>query len=211
MVERKMIIDPDVFFKLGCGRCDRYATPNCTTRTWLEGILDLRRICRDLGLEEVAKWGHPTYMHAGRNIAIMGTFKENYRLTLMNAALMKDPEGILKRQGANTRHPDMIFFTDNKQVMEMEPVIRAYLLEAMGYAEKGLKPEKVVHEVEMPDELIEALDSDPELAEAFEALTPGSKRAYAYALNAAKQSKTRYDRIEKFRDKIFAGKGPLDR
>jgi uncharacterized protein YdeI (YjbR/CyaY-like superfamily) len=81
----------------------------------------------------------------------------------------------------------------------------------MGYAEKGLKPEKVVHEVEMPDELIEALDSDPELAEAFEALTPGRKRAYAYALNAAKQSKTRYDRIEKFRDKIFAGKGPLDR
>ena len=211
MVERKMITDPNVFFELGCGRCDRYATPECTTRTWLEGILDLRRICRDLGLEEVAKWGHPTYMHAGRNIAIIGTFKENYRLTFMNAALMKDPEGILKRQGANTRHPDMIFFTDNKEVKKLEPVIRAYLLEAMGYAEKGLKPEKVVHEVEMPDELIEALDSDPELAEAFEALTPGRKRAYAYALNSAKQSKTRYDRIEKFRDKIIAGKGPLDR
>jgi len=211
MVERKMITDPNVFFELGCGRCDRYATPECTTRTWLEGILDLRRICRDLGLEEVAKWGHPTYMHAGRNIAIIGTFKENYRLTFMNAALMKDPEGILKRQGANTRHPDMIFFTDNKEVKKQEAVIRAYLLEAMGYAEKGLKPEKVVHEVEMPDELIEALDSDPELAEAFEALTPGRKRAYAYALNSAKQSKTRYDRIEKFRDKIIAGKGPLDR
>ena len=211
MVEREMITDPNVFFELGCGRCDRYATPECTTRTWLEGILDLRRICRDLGLEEVAKWGHPTYMHAGRNIAIIGTFKENYRLTFMNAALMKDPEGILKRQGANTRHPDMIFFTDNKEVKKQEAVIRAYLLEAMGYAEKGLKPEKVVHEVEMPDELIEALDSDPELAEAFEALTPGRKRAYAYALNSAKQSKTRYDRIEKFRDKIIAGKGPLDR
>ena len=118
---------------------------------------------------------------------------------------------ILQRQGENTRHPDMIFFNSNTQVKEMEPIIRAYLLEAMGYAEKGLKPEKVVHEIEMPDELIEALDSDPELAEAFEALTPGRKRAYAYALNSAKQSKTRYDRIEKFRDKILAGKGPLDR
>ena len=206
-----MITDPNEFFELGCGRCDRYATRECTTRTWLEGILDLRHFCLDLGLEEVAKWGHPTYMHAGRNIAIIGTFKENYRLTFMNAALMKDPEGILQRQGENTRHPDMIFFNSNTQVKEMEPIIRAYLLEAMGYAEKGLKPEKVVHEIEMPDELIEALDSDPELAEAFEALTPGRKRAYAYALNSAKQSKTRYDRIEKFRDKILAGKGPLDR
>ena len=157
MVERKMITDPDEFFKLGCGRCDRYATPECTTRTWLEGILDLRRICLDLGLEEVAKWGHPTYMHAGRNIAIMGTFKENYRLTFMNAALMKDPEGVLQRQGENTRNPDMIFFTSNAQVKEMEPIIRAYLREAMGYAEQGLKPEKVVHEVDMPDELIDAL------------------------------------------------------
>jgi len=211
MVERKMITDPDVFFKLGCGRCDRYATPECTTRTWLEGILDLRRICLDLGLEEVAKWGHPTYMHAGRNIAIMGTFKENYRLTFMNAALMKDPEGVLQRQGENTRNPDMIFFTSNAQVKEMEPIIRAYLREAMGYAEQGLKPEKVVHEVDMPDELIDALDSDPELAEAFEALTPGRQRGYAYALNSAKQPKTRYDRIEIFRDKIFAGKGPLER
>jgi uncharacterized protein YdeI (YjbR/CyaY-like superfamily) len=105
----------------------------------------------------------------------------------------------------------MIYFTDNKQVKKMEPVIRAYLKEAMGYAEQGLKPAKVVHEVDMPEELIDALDSDPELAEAFEALTPGRQRGYAYAINSAKQSKTRYDRIEKFRDKIFSGKGPLER
>ena len=71
-------------------------------------------------------------------------------------------------RGENTRNPDMIFFTSNAQVKEMEPIIRAYLREAMGYAEQGLKPEKVVHEVDMPDELIDALDSDPELAEAFE-------------------------------------------
>ena len=34
----------------------------------------VKRVCREAGLEEVAKWGHPCYMHAGRNVAIIGAF-----------------------------------------------------------------------------------------------------------------------------------------
>ncbi|HMS94815.1 MAG TPA: hypothetical protein PKA03_06290, partial [Tabrizicola sp.] len=63
-----MITDPEVYFTQGCGRCDRFATPDCSTMLWLPGLLTLRRICRDAGLTEVAKWGHPTYTHSGRNI-----------------------------------------------------------------------------------------------------------------------------------------------
>lgn len=211
MSERAMITDPAVFFELGCGRCDRYATPECSTRRWLSGILALRRICRDLGLVETAKWGHPTYMHAGRNIVLMGTFLENYRLGFMNAALLKDPQGILRHQGAQSGAPDQLIFTDNAQPAAMESTIRAYLQEAMGYAEAGVRPPKVEREIELPDELVEALEADPELAQAFEALTPGRKRGYCFALASAKQSKTRFERIEKFREKILAGKGPLDR
>ena len=40
---------------------------------------------------------------------------------------MKDPEGVLEKQGPNTRHPGMIRFTDNPQVAEMESVIMSYL------------------------------------------------------------------------------------
>ncbi len=68
MPDRVMITDPDVFFDKGCGRCDRFATPDCSTRLWLPGLLTLRRICRGAGLVEVAKWGHPCYMHADRNV-----------------------------------------------------------------------------------------------------------------------------------------------
>jgi uncharacterized protein YdeI (YjbR/CyaY-like superfamily) len=63
----------------------------------------------------------------------------------------------------------------------------------------------------MPDELIEALDADPELSEAFHSLTPGRQKSYMFNLNQAKQSATRIARIEKFRDKIIAGKGALER
>ena len=77
----------------------------------------------------------------------------------------------------------------------------------MGYAEAGIKPPKADSEIELPDELVGALDNDLELAEAFANLTPGRQKSYVINLNGAKASTTRSARIEKFRDKILAGKG----
>ena len=211
MSERAMITDPADFFIKGCGRCDRFATPECSTRRWLSGLEALRGICLEAGLSETAKWGHPCYMHGERNIALIGAFREDFRLTFMNAALMRDPEGVLELPGPNSQHPSVIRFTANEQVGALEPVIRAYLAEAVGYAEKGIVAIKEAVEIVLPDELVEALDSDPELAEAFHALTPGRQRSYVFNLEAAKQPATRIARIAKFRDKIIAGKGALER
>ena len=210
MTDRAMITDVEDFFARGCGRCDRFATPDCSTRLWLKGLLTLRRICRDAGLTETAKWGHPCYMHAGRNIAIIGAFRDDFRLTFFNAALMQDPEPALQKQAPNTKHPDCLRFTDNDAPAAMEPVIRAYLAESMGYAERGILPTKEPSEVDMPPELIEALDADPELAEAFAALTPGRQKSWAFHLSTAKTSTTRLSRIEKGRAKIMAGKGATE-
>lgn len=211
MPDRAMITDPDTYFALGCGRCDRFATPQCSTRQWLPGLLTLRRICREAGLTEVAKWGHPCYMHAGRNIALIGAFRGDYRLTFMHAALLRDTEGLLERQGANTRTPDCIRFTDTDAPTRLEPAIRAYLAQAMSYAEQGIVPPKESAEVDLPAELVEALDSDPGLAEAFAALTPGRQKSWALFLNDAKTAATRVSRIDKGRAKIIAGKGATER
>lgn len=206
-----MITEIEDYFTHGCGRCDRFATPNCSTRQWIDGLTALRRICRDAGLSEHVKWAHPTYMHAGRNICVMGAFRGDFRLSFMNASLLKDPEGLLERQGQNTRHPDCIRFTDVAEVDAREPVIRAYLAEAMGYAEAGISPAKETGAVVLPDELVEALDADPELAEAFHALTPGRQKSYVIHLSGAKQAATRIARIAKARDRILAGKGATER
>lgn len=206
-----MITDIEDYFRQGCGRCERFATPDCSVRRWADGLGDLRRICLEAGLTETVKWGHPCYMHAGRNIAIIGAFRSDFRLSFFNAALMKDPDSVLQKQGPNTRNPDMIRLTDSAQPQQMAPVIRAYLAEAMGYAEAGLKPAKADTALELPEELIEALDADPELAEAFHALTPGRQKSYVFNLNSAKTSATRLSRIANFRPKILAGKGALDR
>ncbi len=206
-----MITDIETFFTQGCGRCERFATPDCSTRRWNDGLHELRRICRDVGLTETLKWAHPCYMHAGRNVAIFGAFRGDFRLSFFDAALLNDPDGVLEKQGPNTRHPDMIRFTRNEQVAEQEATVRAYLKEAMAYAEAGIKPPKERVELDWPDELVESLDADPELAEAFHRLTPGRQRSYLFHLSSAKKPETRYARIEKAREKILAGKGAMER
>lgn len=206
-----MITDIEDFFTKGCGRCDRFATPDCSARLWSAGLDALRRLCLEAGLAEMVKWGHPCYMHAGRNIVLMGAFRGDYHLTFFNAALMQDPQGVLEKQGPNARHPGMFRFTDEAQVARMAPVILAYLKEAMGYAEAGITPPKDTTEIEFPDELIDALDADPELAEAFHNLTPGRRKSYAINLGSVKKSETRIARIARFRDHILAGRGATER
>lgn len=206
-----MITDPNDYFTLGCGRCDKFETPACKVHIWAEGLAKLRTICLDMGLSEHAKWGHPCYMHAGRNIAMMGAFTHDFRFTFMNGSLLADPEGVLLPAGPNSAVKNVLFFTDVSGPATLEPIIRAYLAELMDFATRGVKPPKVAREVEMPEELIEALDSDPELAEAFFALTPGRQKSYAFNLNQAKQAQTRINRIAKFRPQILAGKGANER
>jgi uncharacterized protein YdeI (YjbR/CyaY-like superfamily) len=207
-----MITDADDFFTKGCGRCARFATPDCSTRWCIDGLNHLRRICLDIGLSEHVKWAHPCYMHADRNIALFGAFRNDFRLSFMNAGLLTDSEGVLRPNGPNSQTPSVMYFTDSAQVGQMEPVIRDYLQQLMDHAEAGTPlPPRVKTEIEMPDELVEALDADSELAEAFHALTPGRQKSYLFNLNQAKKPETRFARIEKFRDRIMAGKGALER
>lgn len=206
-----MITEIEDFFSLGCGRCKRFATPECSTRRWADGLSALRQLCVDAGLVETLKWGHPCYMRADRNVVIMGALRDDFRLTFFNAALMKDPKNVLVRQGPNTRHPDMIRFTASDQVGAMADTVRAYLKEAMAYAQAGIKPPKDAGEIEWPPELTEVLNSDPELSQAFHDLTPGRQKSYVIHLNAAKKSETRVSRIAAARDRILAGKGAQER
>lgn len=206
-----MITDVEDFFAKGCGRCARFATPDCSVRHWSDGVLALRRICLAAGLVETAKWGHPCYVHDGRNIALIAALRGDFRLNFFNAALMTDPEGLLERQGTNSQHPDSIRFTDNADVLQREGLLRQYLAEAMGYAERGLKPEKPAATLTLPSELQAALEADAELARAFAALTPGRQKSWVLHLTSTQTPATRIARIARGRDKILSGKGATER
>ena len=87
------------------------------------------------------------------------------------------------------------------------------VLVTKGEAEKNVlrRPHPGLLEGIGVDELIDAMDFDPELAEAFHKLTPGRQRSYAYAIGSAKKIATRIARVVKYRDKILAGKGANER
>jgi len=206
-----LISNIEDYFNFGCGRCARFATPDCSVRHWSTGLASLRQICLDMELVETVKWGHPCYMYADRNIAIFGAFRNDFRISFMNASLLKNPSPALEPIGPNSLTPSIIRFAQNDKVFEQVAVIRAVVAELKGYAKAGIKPTSVERHFDMPDELIEALDTDPELAEAFAALTPGRQKSYMFNLSQAKKPETRIARIEKFRNKIIAGKGALER
>lgn len=207
----RMIVQANDFFSRGCGRCERFETSDCSTQFWREGLLTLRQLCLDLGLVETVKWGCPCYVHQGRNIAILGALRAEFRLAFFNAALLKDPSALLERCGPNTQHPDTIRLTDAAQVVCLADTLRAYLKEAMAYAQAGIRPAKKVVELELPLELIDALKADPALAEAYDRLTPGRQRSHVIFLNAAKKAETRRTRMALLRDRIMAGLGAQER
>ncbi len=205
-----LITSVDDYFSSGCGRCDRFATPQCSSRVWQDGLQALRQLCLDVGLVEALKWSHPCYMHAGRNIAILGALRGEFRINFFTPALLSDPEGLLERAGPNTQHPGMLRFRDAADVRRKAKAVVALLREAMAHAEAGRQPPKEQRAADLPPELTDALARDAELAQAFARLTPGRQRSYAIHLASAKKPQTRIDRLARLRSHILAGKGAFE-
>ncbi|MCH8552224.1 MAG: YdeI/OmpD-associated family protein [Natronospirillum sp.] len=198
----------DEYLAEGCGRCDKVGTPACKVNTWRDGLTRLRAVVLDTPLVEDRKWGAPCYTLNGTNVVMIGAFNNNYVLSFMKGALLKDPHQLLEAPGEHTQSGRVIRFTDAERVTALAPVLRDYVLEAIEIEKAGLKVElKQTADYEMPIELQAAMDQDHHLKEAYHALTPGRQRSYLIHIGGAKQAKTRLARIERCRDKIFAGKG----
>lgn len=179
-------------------------------KLWREEADALRAILLASGLDEELKWGKPCYVHDGKNIAIIQRLKDFLALMFFKGALLNDPDGVLERQGPNSRSGFRIRFTSVKDVARMKKSVKALIREAVDVEKKGLKVEKS-DDLDMPEELADAFNEDPDFKAAFDALTPGRRRGYVLHFSGAKQSATRAARIEKYRDKIFDGKGFHDR
>jgi uncharacterized protein YdeI (YjbR/CyaY-like superfamily) len=177
-------------------------------KKWQEEMKKLRRISLDCGLTEELKWGKPCYTFQNSNVVIIQGFKEFCALLFCKGALLKDRHGILKKFGwqAARRIP----FTDVREILEMGPILRAYIFEAIEADKAGLKVNYKKKPEPIPEELQNKLDEIPALKTAFNALTPGRQRAYILYFSAAKQSKTRESRVEKCMRQILNGRGLND-
>jgi uncharacterized protein YdeI (YjbR/CyaY-like superfamily) len=141
----------------------------------------------------------------------MHVFKEYCALLFPKGALLKDEYDILVQQTKNVQSARQIRFSEVDEIVEMEPILKAYIDEAIAVEKAGLEVEfKETSEFDMPEEFQTKLDESPELKAAFEALTPGRQRGYLLYFSGAKQAKTRASRVERDRQHILEGKGLND-
>src|SRR5438046_8970426 len=106
-------------------------------KKWQEEMEKLRRISLDCRLTEELKWGKPCYTFQKSNVVIIQGFKEFCALLFCKGALLNDPKGILKKFGwqAARRIP----YTNVREIVEMEPILKAYIHEAIEVEKAGLE------------------------------------------------------------------------
>ncbi|MEJ2005824.1 MAG: YdeI/OmpD-associated family protein, partial [Cyclobacteriaceae bacterium] len=97
------------------------------------------------------------------------------------------------------------------QRMTVPEHVKEYILEAIEIEKAGLSVDFNTTPEPLPEELDQVMSSNPDLARAFNALTPGRKRGYILYVSGAKHSKTRFARIKKSIARIMEGKGLHDR
>jgi uncharacterized protein YdeI (YjbR/CyaY-like superfamily) len=181
---------------------------------WQKELAKLRMIILDCQLTEELKWGVPCYTFQKSNIVLIHVFKEYCALLFFKGALLIDANGILIKQTENTQAGRQIRFTNVKEIVKMESILKAYICEAIEVEKAGLKVNFIKNaELVFPEEFQNKLSAEggPALKTAFDALTPGRQRAYILYFSAPKQSKTRESRVEKCMLQILNGKGLNDR
>ena len=180
-------------------------------KQWQEEYKKLRQIILDCGLTEEFKWMHPCYTFQESNIVLIHGFKEYCAILFIKGALLKDANGVLIQQTENVQAGRQIRFINVREIVEMEPILKAYIQEAIEVEKAGLKVDyKKATDYIIPKEFQIELDKMPALSEAFYALTPGRQRAYIYYFSQPKLSKTRESRVEKCIDFILDGMGLND-
>jgi uncharacterized protein YdeI (YjbR/CyaY-like superfamily) len=178
---------------------------------WQEEFEKLRMIILDCQLTEELKWGCPCYTFQKSNIVLIHGFKEYCAILFFKGALLQDAHGILIQQSENVQSGRQVRFTNVKQIVELEPILKTYIYEAIEVEKAGLKVIlKKNTDLVFPEEFQTKLNEFPALKTSFEALTPGRQRAYNLYFSEPKQSKTRESRIEKCIPQILNGKGLND-
>ncbi|MBS1727611.1 MAG: YdeI/OmpD-associated family protein [Armatimonadetes bacterium] len=178
---------------------------------WKSEYARLREIALDSGLTEELKWGCPCYTHDKKNIVLIHGFNEYCALLFFKGAILKDPHNVLIQQTENVQSSRQIRVASVDEINRLEPIILAYIREAIVVEEAGLRVTlKPTSEFTVVEEFQQRLDQDAEYRAAFEALTPGRQRGYLLYFAGAKQAKTREARIEKSKPMIMEGKGLQD-
>lgn len=177
-------------------------------KKWQKETDKLRKIALDCFLTEECKWSKPCFTFRKKNIAIVIPLRDACAFSFFKGALLQDPKGILLRVGEHTQAARWIKFTSVKQVAALRSALTAWLYEAVALEESGSKVvRKKPSDFPVPAELETLLAANARLRAAFDALTPGRRKAYSLHIASAKQATTRAARAARCAPMILTGRG----
>ena len=197
----------DQYLVDGCGRCEFYKTPRCKVNDWREELILLRSLAQESELVEDFKWKQPCYTLNNANVLIVTAFRDYACMAFFKGALMDDPDGMLVAPGEHSQAARQLRFTSTEQILARQDAIRGFIRQAIKVEQSGKKVEFKQSQEPIPEELLQRMEEDRDLKNAFLSLTPGRQRSYLLHFNQAKQVQTRISRIEKSIPRIFEGKG----
>ena len=108
-------------------------------KKWQEEYKKLRTIILDCGLTEEYKWMHPCYTFQESNVVLIHGFKEYCAILFIKGALLKDAKRVLIQQTKNVQAGRQIRFTNVREIVKLEPILKAYIHEAIEVEKAGLK------------------------------------------------------------------------
>jgi uncharacterized protein YdeI (YjbR/CyaY-like superfamily) len=135
---------------------------------WRNEVEQLRKIILDCQLTEELKWGWPCYTLQESNIVLIHCFKEYCALLFFKGALLKDARGLLIQQMEHVQSARQIRFTNVREIVEREPILKAYIEEAIAVEKAGLKVKlKKTADFKIPEELQNKLKENAALEKGF--------------------------------------------
>lgn len=158
-------------------------------------------------ITETIKWGFPHFEHKGL-VGSMAAFKQHATFGFWKAALMNDPQGLLKIMGNTTMGAHRL--TTMKELPK-DKVIIAYIQQAIELNEAGIKAtprrEKKPQVVLLvPDDLVVLLRKNKVAAATFDKFSYSHRKEYIKWIEEAKRPETRAKRVATTIEQLAEGK-----
>lgn len=156
----------------------------------------------DFELNEDWKWRAPNYNSNGM-ICWLAYFKSHVGINFFKGSLIEDLHNLYDDACMDKGNRQIKF----KSIDEIdETLLEHYFFEAIKLNKEGTKVQAKKIDIEIPEELAEALAENEVANDFFQSLAPGYKRDYIEWITTAKQEKTRIKRLNTTMEWLSEGK-----